>query len=653
MADEDNKLKKAKQFEKEADKYNASQIQVLGGLEAVRKRPGMYIGSTSSQGLHHLVWEIIDNGIDEALAGFATKIEVTVNEDNSVTVQDDGRGIPVDIEKKTGRPAVETVYTVLHAGGKFGGGGYKVSGGLHGVGASVVNALSTKLNVTVMRDGKKYHIAFDHGRVVEELKEVGTVPLTEHGTIVHFWPDPNIFTETTVFDDKILKKRIRELAFLNKGLKLTFTDKRKDTAETDAYHFEGGIKEYVSFLNRGQEVLFDEPIYVEGKYEGIDVEVSLQYTTGYKTTLMTFANNIHTYEGGMHEAGFKTALTRVVNDYAHKAKILKENDDNLSGEDIREGMTAVISVKHPNPQFEGQTKTKLGNSDARTAVDRAFSETFSTFLMENPQVARKIVEKGQLAERARVAAKRAREVTRKKSGLEIANLPGKLADNTSNDPNISELFIVEGDSAGGSAKLGRSRLTQAILPIRGKILNVEKASMDRILANQEIRTLFTALGTGFGADFDVSKARYHKLIIMTDADVDGAHIRTLLLTLFYRYMRPMIDKGYVYIARPPLYQVRQGKLIKYLDTDEELHDYLGSLQPSPKPIVQRYKGLGEMDAEQLWETTMDPENRRLDRVDPEYAKDADEVFEMLMGNEVGPRRKFIEDNAQYVENLDA
>ena len=653
MADEDNKLKKAKQFEQEADKYNASQIQVLGGLEAVRKRPGMYIGSTSSQGLHHLVWEIIDNGIDEALAGFATKIEVTVNEDNSVTVQDDGRGIPVDIEKKTGRPAVETVYTVLHAGGKFGGGGYKVSGGLHGVGASVVNALSTKLNVTVMRDGKKYHIAFDHGRVVEELKEVGTVPLTEHGTIVHFWPDPNIFTETTVFDDKILKNRIRELAFLNKGLKLTFTDKRKDTAETDVYHFEGGIKEYVSFLNRGQEVLFDEPIYVEGKYEGIDVEVSLQYTTGYKTTLMTFANNIHTYEGGMHEAGFKTALTRVVNDYAHKAKILKENDDNLSGEDIREGMTAVISVKHPNPQFEGQTKTKLGNSDARTAVDRAFSETFSTFLMENPQVARKIVEKGQLAERARVAAKRAREVTRKKSGLEIANLPGKLADNTSNDPNISELFIVEGDSAGGSAKQGRSRLTQAILPIRGKILNVEKASMDRILANQEIRTLFTALGTGFGAEFDVSKARYHKLIIMTDADVDGAHIRTLLLTLFYRYMRPMIDKGYVYIARPPLYQVRQGKLIKYLDTDEELHDYLGSLQPSPKPIVQRYKGLGEMDAEQLWETTMDPENRRLDRVDPEYAKDADEVFEMLMGNEVGPRRKFIEDNAQYVENLDA
>ena len=653
MADEDNKLKKAKQFEKEADKYNASQIQVLGGLEAVRKRPGMYIGSTSSQGLHHLVWEIIDNGIDEALAGFATKIEVTVNEDNSVTVQDDGRGIPVDIEKKTGRPAVETVYTVLHAGGKFGGGGYKVSGGLHGVGASVVNALSTKLNVTVMRDGKKYHIAFDHGRVVEELKEVGTVPLTEHGTIVHFWPDPNIFTETTVFDDKILKKRIRELAFLNKGLKLTFTDKRKDTAETDAYHFEGGIKEYVSFLNRGQEVLFDEPIYVEGKYEGIDVEVSLQYTTGYKTTLMTFANNIHTYEGGMHEAGFKTALTRVVNDYAHKAKILKENDDNLSGEDIREGMTAVISVKHPNPQFEGQTKTKLGNSEARTAVDRAFSETFSTFLMENPQVARKIVEKGQLAERARVAAKRAREVTRKKSGLEIANLPGKLADNTSNDPNISELFIVEGDSAGGSAKQGRSRLTQAILPIRGKILNVEKASLDRILANEEIRSLFTALGTGFGKDFDVTKANYHKLIIMTDADVDGAHIRTLLLTLFYRFMRPMIDAGYVYIAQPPLYQVRQGKMVRYIDSDAELNEVLGQLPPSPKPAIQRYKGLGEMDAEQLWETTMDPENRRLLRVELSDAEEANAVFEMLMGDHVGPRRQFIEDNATFVENLDA
>lgn len=653
MAEKEEKLKQAKKYEKEADKYDASQIQVLGGLEAVRKRPGMYIGSTSSQGLHHLVWEIIDNSIDERLAGFAKKIEVTVNEDNSITVQDDGRGIPVDIQKKTGRPALETVFTVLHAGGKFGGGGYKVSGGLHGVGASVVNALSTKLDVTVMRDGKKYTIRFDHGRVVQEMKQVGEVPLSEHGTIVHFYPNPDIFTETTVFDDKVLKNRIRELAFLNKGLTLTFTDKRKATAEKDVYHYDGGIKEYVSFLDKKEETLFDTPIYVEGDYDGINVEVALQYTTGYKTTLMTFANNIHTYEGGTHEAGFKIALTRVINDYARKAGILKDNDSNLSGEDIREGMTAVISIKHPDPQFEGQTKTKLGNSDARAAVDRAFSEAFSKFLLENPKVARKIVEKGQLAERARIAAKRAREVTRKKSGLEISNLPGKLADNTSKDPNISELFIVEGDSAGGSAKQGRSRLTQAILPIRGKILNVEKASMDRILANQEIRTLFTALGTGFGADFDVNKARYHKLIIMTDADVDGAHIRILLLTLFYRYMRPMLKAGYVYIARPPLYQVRQGKIVKYLDSDEELHDYLGSLQPSPKPIVQRYKGLGEMDAEQLWETTMNPENRRLDRVSPEYAADVDKVFEVLMGNDVAPRRDFIEKNAKYVENLDA
>ncbi|PMC28987.1 DNA topoisomerase (ATP-hydrolyzing) subunit B [Lactobacillus iners] len=653
MADNKNIQDQALNFEKRAEKYNASQIQVLGGLEAVRKRPGMYIGNTSIQGLHHLVWEIIDNSIDEKLAGFATKIEITVNEDGSVTVEDDGRGIPVDIQKKTGRSALETVFTVLHAGGKFGGGGYKVSGGLHGVGASVVNALSTKLNVIVMRDGKKYCIDFNHGRVEQEVHEVGEVPLTQHGTIVRFYPDPDIFTETTVFDDRILKNRIRELAFLNKGLKLTFTDKRKNTAEKDIYHFEGGIKEYVSFLNQKEQVLFEPPVYVEGDYDGINVEASLQYITGYKSTLLTFANNIHTYEGGMHESGFKTALTRVVNDYARKAKILKDNDDNLSGEDIREGMTAVISIKHPNPQFEGQTKTKLGNSDARAAVDKAFSDTFSKFLLENPQVGRKIVEKGQLAARARIAAKRAREVARKKSGLEIANLPGKLADNTSNDPKISELFIVEGDSAGGSAKQGRSRLTQAILPIRGKILNVEKASMDRILANQEIRTIFTALGTGFGADFDINKARYHKLIIMTDADVDGAHIRTLLLTLFYRYMKPMIKAGYVYIARPPLYQVRQGKVIKYLDTDEELHDYLGTLQPSPKPIVQRYKGLGEMDPEQLWETTMNPENRRLDRVDPEDAEDAEEAFEMLMGNEVGPRREFIEQNAKYVENLDA
>ena len=655
MADKSKEnLDKVKKYEKEADKYNASQIQVLGGLEAVRKRPGMYIGSTSSQGLHHLVWEIIDNSIDERLAGFATKIEVTINEDGSVTVQDDGRGIPVDIQEKTGRPALETVFTVLHAGGKFGGGGYKVSGGLHGVGASVVNALSTKLDVTAMRDGKKYFIDFDHGRVKDEMKQIGTVPLSEHGTIVHFYPDPDIFTETTVFDDKILKNRIRELAFLNKGLTLTFTDKRKDSAETDVYKFEGGIKEYVAFLNKDQEVLFDDPIYVESTYNGIDVEVALQYTNGYKTTLMTFANNIHTYEGGMHEAGFKTALTRVVNDYAHKAKILKDKDDNLSGEDIREGMTAVVSVKHPNPQFEGQTKTKLGNSDARTAVDKSFSETFSRFLMENPSVGRKIVEKGQLAERARTAAKRAREVTRKKSGLEIANLPGKLADNTSNDPSISELFIVEGNSAGGSAKQGRSRLTQAILPIRGKILNVEKASMDRILANQEIRSLFTALGTGFGADFDVSKARYHKLIIMTDADVDGAHIATLLLTFLYRFMPELIKQGYVYLAQPPLYKIEKNKKVWYAYDDDELNQILTDIGRDGNNKIQRYKGLGEMDADQLWETTMDPEKRILLKVtmDEAATSEIDLTFTTLMGDKVEPRREFIEENARFVKNLD-
>ncbi|APT18499.1 DNA topoisomerase (ATP-hydrolyzing) subunit B [Amylolactobacillus amylotrophicus DSM 20534] len=654
MTEENNKnvLDDIELFEKEADKYDASQIQVLEGLEAVRKRPGMYIGSTSSQGLHHLVWEIIDNGIDEALAGFASEINIEIEPDNSVTVRDDGRGIPVGIQKKTGRPALETVFTILHAGGKFGGGGYKVSGGLHGVGASVVNALSVELDATVTHDGKKYYIDFEHGRVRTEMKVVGDAPETEHGTLVHFLPDPDIFTETTIFDDKVLKTRIRELAFLNKGLKLTFTDKRADTAEKVEYHYEGGIQSYVSFLNKNKEPLFEEPIYVEGSFEGINVEVALQYTTGYHSELMTFANNIHTYEGGTHEAGFKAALTRVINDYAKKSGILKENDEKLSGDDIREGLTAVVSIKHPDPQFEGQTKTKLGNSDARTATDRTFSDIFMKFLMENPTVARQIVEKGQLAARVRAAAKRAREVTRKKSGLEISNLPGKLADNSSKDPEISELFIVEGDSAGGSAKQGRSRLTQAILPIRGKILNVEKASMEKILANEEIRTLFTALGTGFGSDFDVSKARYHKLIIMTDADVDGAHIRTLLLTLFYRYMRPMIEAGYVYIAKPPLYQVRQGKLIKYIDSDEELDSFLGTLQPSPKPVIQRYKGLGEMDAEQLWETTMNPEHRRLDRVDPTDAIEADEVFSMLMGDQVEPRREFIEQNAKFVENID-
>ena len=646
------KLEKIK--EEKAKEYDASQIQVLEGLEAVRKRPGMYIGSTSSQGLHHLVWEIIDNGIDEALAGFCDEINVTVEKDNSITVQDNGRGIPVDIQKKTGRPALETVYTVLHAGGKFGGGGYKVSGGLHGVGASVVNALSTELDVQVKREGDTnvYGIDFELGKVKNPMKVIGQCQEHEHGTRVHFCPDPDIFKETTVYDIKVLTTRIRELAFLNKGLKITIEDKRPETPTREEFHYAGGIKHYVEYLNKGKEVLFDDPIYVEGEQRNITVEVALQYTDDFHSNLLTFTNNIHTYEGGTHESGFKTALTRVINDYARKAGILKENDDNLSGEDVREGLTAVVSIKHPDPQFEGQTKTKLGNSDARAVTDKMFSETFSKFMLENPSVAKRIVEKGMLAAKARVAAKRAREVTRKKNGLEISNLPGKLADNTSKDPEISELFIVEGDSAGGSAKQGRSRLTQAILPIRGKILNVEKAGMDRILANDEIRSLFTALGTGFGGDFDITKANYHKLIIMTDADVDGAHIRTLLLTLFYRFMKPMIEKGYVYIAQPPLYQVRQGKMIRYIDSDEELKEVLGSLQPSPKPVVQRYKGLGEMDAEQLWETTMDPEKRRLLRVNLSDAEEANSVFEMLMGDQVGPRRQFIEDNATFVNNLD-
>lgn len=635
-----------------ASEYDASQIQVLKGLDAVRKRPGMYIGSTSAQGLHHLVWEIVDNGIDEALAGFCTEINVEVEPDNSITVRDNGRGIPVDTQKETGKPALETVFTVLHAGGKFGGGGYKVSGGLHGVGASVVNALSTELDVKVARQGKRYYMDFDHGHVKTSMKVIDTgLPEDVHGTTVHFKPDPDIFRETTTYNIKTLTDRLRELAFLNKGLKITIEDKRDQDAERQEFLYEGGIRHYVEYLNRGREVLFNPPIYVEGKENNITVEVSLQYINGYRSELLTFTNNIHTYEGGTHETGFKMALTRVINDYGHKSGALKSNET-LSGDDVREGLIAVVSIKHPDPQFEGQTKTKLGNSDARTATDHIFAETFNRFLMEHPDEAKKIIEKGQLASKARVAAKRAREVTRKKSGLEISNLPGKLADNTSKDPNISELFIVEGDSAGGSAKQGRSRLTQAILPIRGKILNVEKASLDRVLANDEIRSLFTALGTGFGDDFDITKANYHKLIIMTDADVDGAHIRTLLLTLFYRFMKPMITHGYVYIAQPPLYQVRQGKFVKYIESDEELERVVNSLQLSPKPVIQRYKGLGEMDAEQLWETTMDPEHRHLLRVQLDDAKQADEIFPILMGTKVGPRRDFIEQNAKFVENLD-
>ena len=635
-----------------AAQYDASQIQVLEGLEAVRKRPGMYIGSTSSAGLHHLVWEIVDNSIDEALAGFATHIEIEITKENHIRVTDDGRGIPVDIQEKTGRPAVETVFTVLHAGGKFGGGGYKVSGGLHGVGASVVNALSTDLTVQVFKDGNIYEQSYSRGAVLEDLKIIGKTD--KHGTSVYFVPDPEIFQETTVFDFDKLANRVRELAFLNKGLKLTITDFRPEEPVKKSFCYEGGIKSYVEHLNKSKQVLFEEPIYVEGEQDGIQVEVAMQYTSGYHTNLLSFTNNIHTYEGGTHESGMKTALTRVINDYARRQKLMKENEEKLSGEDVREGLTAVVSIKHPDPQFEGQTKTKLGNSEARTITDRLFSTHFDKFLMENPQVARKIVEKGILASKARLAAKRAREVTRKKSGLEISNLPGKLADCSSNDPTISELFIVEGDSAGGSAKQGRSRHFQAILPIRGKILNVEKATLDKILANEEIRSLFTAMGTGFGGDFDLSKARYQKLVIMTDADVDGSHIRTLLITLFYRYMRPAVEAGYIYIAQPPLYKLKQGKNEYYIQNDKELEEKLKELPAHPKPQLSRYKGLGEMDAEQLWETTMNPENRSMLQVSVEDAAEADQILDILMGDRVEPRREFIESNAKYInmEDLD-
>ncbi|WP_346206755.1 DNA topoisomerase (ATP-hydrolyzing) subunit B [Caldifermentibacillus hisashii] len=629
--------------------YNADQIQVLEGLEAVRKRPGMYIGSTSSRGLHHLVWEIVDNSIDEALAGFCTQIDVIIEEDNSITVKDNGRGIPVDIQEKVGRPAVEVIHTVLHAGGKFGGSGYKVSGGLHGVGASVVNALSSEFEVYVHRNGKIHYQKYSRGLPLFDLKVVGE---TDHtGTTTHFTPDPEIFTETIEFDFDTLAKRIRELAFLNKGLRITLEDKRGEYRKKE-FHYEGGIKSYVASLNKSKTVLFEEPIYIEAERDGIQIEISIQYNDGYTSIIYSFANNIHTYEGGTHESGFKAALTRVINDYARKNGILKDKDENLSGEDVREGIVAIISIKHPNPQFEGQTKTKLGNSEARTITDALFSEAFEKFLLENPSVARKIVDKGILAARARLAAKKAREVTRRKNVLEISSLPGKLADCSSNDASICELYIVEGDSAGGSAKQGRDRHFQAILPLRGKILNVEKARLDRILSNNEVRSMITAIGTGIGEDFDISKARYHKIVIMTDADVDGAHIRTLLLTFFYRFMRQIIEAGYVYIAQPPLYKVQQGKRVEYVYNDSQLEDVLKSLSHSPKPGIQRYKGLGEMNPEQLWETTMDPANRTLLQVQLDDAIEADETFEMLMGEQVEPRRKFIEDNAVYVKNLD-
>ena len=629
--------------------YGADQIQVLEGLEAVRKRPGMYIGSTSGKGLHHLVWEIVDNSIDEALAGYCDEINVFIEEDNSITVKDNGRGIPVDIQEKMGRPAVEVIMTVLHAGGKFGGGGYKVSGGLHGVGASVVNALSTELEVFVHRDGKIYSIKFARGHVVSELEVVGTTDRT--GTTTHFKPDGEIFTETLIYEFDILATRLRELAFLNRGIKITIEDKRVENKRNE-YHYEGGIKSYVEHLNRTKEVVHDEPIYMEGEKDGISVEVALQYNEGYTENIYSFANNIHTYEGGTHESGFKTALTRVINDYARKNGIFKENDPNLSGEDVREGITAIVSIKHPDPQFEGQTKTKLGNSEVRAITDTVFASTFDKFLLENPTVARKIVDKGLMASRARLAAKKARELTRRKSALEVSSLPGKLADCSSKDPSESELYIVEGDSAGGSAKQGRDRHFQAILPLRGKILNVEKARLDRILSNNEVRAMITAIGTGIGEDFDISKARYHKVVIMTDADVDGAHIRTLLLTFFYRFMRKILEAGYVYIAQPPLYKVQQGKRIEYAYNDKELERIFAVLPAAPKPNIQRYKGLGEMNPDQLWETTMDPANRSMLQVSLEDAIEADETFDMLMGEKVEPRRNFIEENAQYVKNLD-
>lgn len=629
--------------------YDENQIQVLEGLEAVRKRPGMYIGSTAAKGLHHLVWEIVDNSIDEALAGYCDEINIIIEEDNSITVKDNGRGIPVGIHEKMGRPAVEVIMTVLHAGGKFGGGGYKVSGGLHGVGASVVNALSTELEVFVHRDGNIYYQKFQRGAIGEDLKVIGE---TDHtGTTIHFTPDPQIFTETLEYEYETLATRLRELAFLNRGIRITLMDKRAENRKNE-YYYEGGIKAYVEHLNRTKEVLHEEPIFMEGERDGISIEVALQYNDSYSSNIYSFANNIHTYEGGTHESGFKTGLTRIINDYARKNGLIKEADTNLSGEDVREGLTAIISIKHPDPQFEGQTKTKLGNSEARTVTDSVLSERLDSFMLENPSVARKIVEKGLMAARARMAAKKARELTRRKSALEISALPGKLADCSSKDPAISEIYIVEGDSAGGSAKQGRDRHFQAILPLRGKIINVEKARLDKILSNNEVRAIITALGTGIGGDFDISKARYHKIVIMTDADVDGAHIRTLLLTFFYRYMRNIIESGYIYIAQPPLYKIQQGKRVEYAYNDRQLDAILAEMPSVPKPGIQRYKGLGEMNPGQLWETTMDPETRTLLQVNLEDAIEADETFDILMGDKVEPRRNFIEENALYVKNLD-
>ena len=634
------------------EQYGADQIQILEGLEAVRKRPGMYIGSTSARGLHHLVYEIVDNAVDEALAGYCDSIDVTINEDNSITVVDDGRGIPVDIQKKAGLPAVEVVFTILHAGGKFGNGGYKVSGGLHGVGASVVNALSEWLEVQVYKDGNIYQQRYERGKVTYPLKIVGKCGPEQHGTRVTFLPDKEIFEET-VYDYDTLKIRLRETAFLTKNLKIILKDDRDEKKEK-VFHYEGGIKEFVTYLNRGKTPIYDQVIYCEGTREGVYVEVSMQHNDSYTENIYTFVNNINTPEGGTHLTGFKNALTKTFNDYAREKKLLKDSEDNLSGEDIREGLTAIISVKIEDPQFEGQTKQKLGNSEARAAVDNIVSEQLTYFLEQNPAVAKSICEKSILAQRARAAARKARDLTRRKSALDGMALPGKLADCSDKNPENCEIYIVEGDSAGGSAKTARSRATQAILPLRGKILNVEKARMDRIYGNAEIKAMITAFGTGIHDDFDISKLRYHKIIIMTDADVDGAHISTLLLTFIYRFMPELIKQGYVYLAQPPLYKVEKNKKVWYAYSDEELNSILMDIGRDNSNKIQRYKGLGEMDAEQLWETTMDPERRILLRVtmDEETTSEVDLTFTTLMGDQVEPRREFIEANAKKVKNLD-
>ena len=633
--------------------YGADQIQILEGLEAVRKRPGMYIDDTSFRGLHHLVYEIVDNSIDEALAGYCTHIQVTIHKDNSITVEDDGRGIPTGINHKAGKPAVEVVFTVLHAGGKFGGGGYKVSGGLHGVGASVVNALSDWLEVTIYSEGKIYRQRYERGKVCYPLEVVGTCLPSKTGTSVSFLPDKTMF-EVTEYDFKTLQTRLREMAFLTKGLKITLTDEREDPVRSKIYHYEGGIQEFVQYLNKSTTPLYDDIIYCEGMRDGVQVEVAFQHNDSYSENCYSFVNNINTHEGGTHLAGFKNAITKTFNDYARKNKLLKDSETNLSGDDIREGLTAIISVKISEPQFGGQTKHSLGNTEARAAVDGVVSERLTVYLEQNPQVAKLILEKSILAQRAREAARKARELTRRKSALDGFALPGKLADCSDKDPSKCEIYIVEGDSAGGSAKTARNRMTQAILPLRGKILNVEKARLDRIYGNEEIKSMITAFGTGIHEDFDISKLRYHKIIIMTDADVDGAHISTLLLTFLYRFMPELIKQGYVYLAQPPLYKVEKNKKVWYAYSDEELNNILTEIGRDQNNKIQRYKGLGEMDAEQLWETTMDPEKRILLKVtmNEEESSEIDLTFTTLMGDKVEPRKEFIEANAKYVKNLD-